>query len=332
LTVLVWAAALFALAQVGAGLCADYLYPQVRFAFLYRQLARLRTLPHPPAVVFLGSSRIGTCLREDVLTDRLRSELGEDSLRVFNAGMPVGDLIVSEHVFARLIRLASRPRLLVVEVSPESLNRHNGWLPHHAERQLAWGDLSAYAEDLARAGCLGEFLTERLVPLYAHRKGFWNLPGELCSPRRYSLAGAALWERALGGVSGLTVAEKRARSEAGLADARHCLRDYAPGGNAAAALERLLERCRALGIEVLLVAVPVAGAHRDLYEPAIESSYQSYVKEMRQRFGCDFRDCRTQIPDDHFLDNHHADDEGAERFSAWFASEVLTPRWKSLSR
>ena len=69
--------------------------------------------------------------------------------------------------------------------------------------------------------------------------------------------------RANGRYSAARVAEVR--------DVRSYLRDYQVGGGTVAALERLLARCRADRLAVLLLAPPVASAHRACYSAAIEA-------------------------------------------------------------
>jgi hypothetical protein len=329
---------LFLLAQVGAGLVADHLCPQVRFAFLYRQLAKAQACPQPLAIVCLGSSRTGTCLVDDELTCVLRENCGPEPVQVFNAAMPVGDLVVSEHVLDRLLRRGVRPRLLVVEVMPEFLNRHNGWLSHHVDRQLRWKDLPSYRDDLCRADLMSQFLIGRLAPLYAERKGYWDLLGEAGAtllgihkePERALLSSTALWNRVIQATPDLSAAEKQARKAGGLQDARACLRDYAPGGNSAAALERIMVRCRRKKIQVILLAVPVCSEHRQLYDPAIEQAFGREMRRLVERFDCRFVDCRARIADAHFLDNHHADGAGGLAFSKQFCEEVLVPVWRQI--
>ncbi len=106
------------------------------------------------------------------------------------------------------------------------------------------------------------------------------------------------------------------------------LRDYRPGGNAAAVLERLLSCCRTNGIEPILLSVPLSSAHRGQYAPAIESAFQGYIAAMAQKYSCRYCDYRSAVPDAFFLDHHHAGPNGAALFSRRFALEVLAPAWR----
>jgi len=312
----------------------------VRFAFLYRQLAKAQSCRQSPAIVCLGSSRSGTCLVDDELTGVLRARCGAESIQVFNAAMPVGDLVVSEHVLDRLLQRGLRPRLLVVEVMPEFLNRHNGWLSYHVARQLTWKDLPSYGRDLCGADLMVPFLVARLAPLYAERKGFWDVLGQAGEtllaikkqPSAALMSSTALWNQVIQATPDLTGAEKQARKAAGLQNARACLSDYVPGGNSAAALERIMTRCRRKNIQVILLAVPVCSEHRQLYEPAIEHAFGEEICRLVKQFDCRFVDCRAGIADAHFLDNHHADGAAGLAFSKQFGEEVLVPAWQQIGQ
>ncbi len=97
--------------------------------------------------------------------------------------------------------------------------------------------------------------------------------------------------------------------------------------NSAAALERLLARCRACGIEPILYSPPLTSAHRDFYTPAIESAFQGYMAEVTQRYSCRYIDYRTLLPDRFFIDHHHGGPEAMPLFSRKMALDVLAPAW-----
>jgi hypothetical protein len=118
------------------------------------------------------------------------------------------------------------------------------------------------------------------------------------------------------------------RTTIGIDGVQRALRSYQPGGNSAAALDRLLTRCRANGIEPILVTVPLSSAHRGCYTPEIDSAFLAHVAEVTYRFACRHVDYRDLVPDAAFIDHHHAAAEGAILFSTRFAREVLAPAWR----
>src|SRR5262249_48799159 len=108
------------------------------------------------------------------------------------------------------------------------------------------------------------------------------------------------------------------------------LRDYRLSPPITAALERLLRRCRASGIDVVLVGIPVLKAHRDLYPPEIDATYLGYLHALQARYGCRFADFRDRVPDHAYGDALHYTQPGAEYFSCCLAREVLIPLWREL--
>ena len=103
---------------------------------------------------------------------------------------------------------------------------------------------------------------------------------------------------------------------------------YRPGGNSAAALERLIKRCRTHGIEPILVSVPLSSAHRRLYNADVESAFQAHVGALARKYACRYIDHRTVLPDRFFTDHHHASTEGGSLYSQKIALEVVAPMWK----
>ena len=104
--------------------------------------------------------------------------------------------------------------------------------------------------------------------------------------------------------------------------------NYRIGGNNTAALERMLQSCRANGIKPILLAPPVTAPHRQVYTPAIEAAFGDYVHALCQHYGCTYVDFRAQVPDALFSDNHHLLPEaGGRYFSRRLTEEVLVPAW-----
>lgn len=320
-TILLTMGLAFVLAQAAAGFLFDHVWPQVRFGFLYRQLAKVEQFPKPPRIVCLGSSRFGTCLLQEDMAKALREGTGDAEAAVFNASVPAGDLLAAENVLQRLLERGIRPELVLIEICPEALNRHNGWMRFHVERQLRWEDVPAYLPDISRSGELGRLCLHRLLPLLAHRKGLWTFFGQtLRGPPR--MDSGKEWQQTIG-LSRLDPAEKAEKTRLGLEHVRHCLRDYEPGGLGARALDNILDACLREGITPLLIVVPVSSCHRELYSPRIEREFQLYLEETCLRFDCGWLECRERIPDEDFFDNHHATPGGGKTFTQWLMREVI---------
>jgi hypothetical protein len=122
---------------------------------------------------------------------------------------------------------------------------------------------------------------------------------------------------------GLAPEQLRRLREGGLA-ARRWLRDYKIGGHGPAALERVISRCRKEGIGVILVAPPLAAAHRVEYLPPIEAAFRAHVERLARGHGCHFVDARDWLPDHLFRDASHIDiPEGTLAFSGMLTRRVL---------
>jgi hypothetical protein len=117
--------------------------------------------------------------------------------------------------------------------------------------------------------------------------------------------------------------EFRRRAGRGARHIRKWLRGYEISGLAAESLDRLLDRCRDHGIQVILVVPPVTSIQRVEYTPDIESAFRAYVAGLTKRRGLRTLDFRARLPDDLFVDNHHTSAEGARTFSRMLAREAV---------
>jgi hypothetical protein len=254
--------------------------------------------------------------------------------------VPGGDLITSEFMLKELWKRGARPSLVVIELLPEEVNHLNDWLKLHVLRQFTWADVPANAVEVTRAQHLLRLVQARLVPLYTHRC-------ELCRSANRLFegwllpAGQAEWKlripagyedvRAEAMVEHPLKPEQVENSCSGLHEIQRGLRRYQPGGGSCKALERMLEHCRKHNVSVILLGIPVSSRHRALYTQGIEADFQTYLKLVERTYGCRYFDCRDQVPDWLFRDNHHAVPLGGEYFSQRFSREVLAPAWVRLN-
>lgn len=333
--ILAWLAGLFFLAQLAGGLILDYVWIGPRNPFKARMLTELHASPVPHEILFLGSSRFGSNINCVVLDGQLRSDLGEQAPRSFNASVPAGDPTVYLSILEEILQEGRRPQLLVVEISPETLSYRDNWLPDHALNLLDWRDVPEAIPALLRNGKIMNLVRGRLLPLHVHRYRVCKAARELVrSLLRPAPAPAAPMPNLVFTPSvpdleppPFTPAQK-ALLEDGYEVCRHDLKDYRPGGLSAHRLERLLDRCRSSGIAVLLVGVPVASPYRRAYTPEVETAFLHYVRALTDRFGCSFVDWRDRLPDKYFADARHAYPEGGVYFSRRLAAAVLAPLWR----
>lgn len=334
--VVVWFGACFVLYQLIGGLLLDYYWPQIRFPYAFKQFRRYQEFARSPDVICLGSSRIESCLLDKEINQTMRRLTGAADFLAFNACVPGGDLIATEFVWHKLWQQGARPKLVVLEVIPEQVNHLNDWLKLHVMRQIRWEDVADYAHEVCRTGHAMRLLQARLIPLYMHRyqlvKTSREAVTDLFEPdpfegkvNKEAVAGDYRdWSRLAEKKSALQPAQRQ-ETMSGLHGVERGLRRYRPGGTSVLALERFLKFCQQENIPVILLGVPLTEPHRQLYMPEIEGPFRACMKLLEALYPCRYVDCRDQVPDWLFRDNHHANQRGGQYFSQRFAREVLLP-------
>ncbi len=345
--ILLGAGALFVVLQLSSRILFDYCWPQVRFPTFHDQVRRFDALPVPPTILCLGSSRTGCLLKEAEIGQVVEEFTGDTAAFCFNAQLPNGDLIVSERMLRTLLERGARPRFALIELCPEGVNHRNGWLVHYVAWMLRWEDIPTYLKDMAVTGNLVRFAGTRIIPLYVYRYQIrlqlgalacdWceqrPLPqpltpeGRAAGVRPSSVGVTAYWQQRIAESLHEATIDPNRNLTIGVENVQRAVRDYRPGGNAAAALERVLILCRAHAIEPTLFGPPLSSTHRACYTPEIEAAFQAYVSRVTHKHGCRYLDYRDALPDTFFVDHHHATLEGGLLFSRKISLEVLAPAW-----
>jgi len=110
---------------------------------------------------------------------------------------------------------------------------------------------------------------------------------------------------------------------------RNRLRKFQIGGISAQALERLLERYKALGITTILLGVSISSPGRTEYVSKIDAAFLSYMQKLREIHGVYFVDYRDRVPDELFRSAYYTTPQGALYVSRLLAREVLAPLWRN---
>jgi hypothetical protein len=348
-----WTVVSFFTAQFIAGLALDHWILSVRFPTAGHLFTQLQSWPRPPDIVCFGSSRFAGDIQPEVLNVLLGKSLARPP-RVFNAAVAAGDVLVADWLLERMLRQGYRPAVVVVEVCPENLARNCAWLEGQALRQMTWRDLGAHFPDVLAYSHKPMLLVgARVVPMYQFRLqicryledlvtswsgGQPDPPVGVCvnSPPPpeatfTQVAPAVLDLACLAAAADPIPPDLPARWEPSLELIRW-LNNYQVGGVMPQALERLLGRCRAHGIAVVLIGAPVSTVHRNAYTPQITAAYRSYLRALERSYGCHFYDYQDRVPDGFFVDHHHVSPRGGEFFSRLLAREVLIPAWTSPPR
>ncbi|MBI3412201.1 MAG: hypothetical protein HY040_28050 [Planctomycetes bacterium] len=347
----------FAGVQVLASALLDYGWPQLRCPMYHLQVENAAHCLPAPGMICLGSSRSG-CLLDDVTISQLvRQASGDRSARFFNASVPAGDAEIFDRMQVQLLSRDVRPHHALIEVCPENLNRYNRWLPIHLQWYFAWNDVPSHLSEVVATGNLMRLFGTRFLAQFAHRDaiqrklaeevGGWFAPRppiiaaqktqvpeietpqppqavQTAPPTPRIEPKAVNWDRVLGG---LQKADGMRDRELDASVVKRELRDYQPGGNSVAALERLLTRCREDGVEVILYTPPLASTHRACYTPEIEQRFQECLGRLTQNFHCRYVDYRQALPDQAFRDHHHAVEDARAPFSHKLGTELIVPAW-----
>jgi len=331
---LCWGLAIFFAVQLGVGVALDFLWPNVRFATLTHILTALRRWDHTPDVICLGSSRIGTTFRPQVIQAKLREMTADGQVTTFNAAVDSADLTTAEFVLARLLEDGARPKVIILEVSPEGLSARNRWLSRGIERHWTWKDVATKFGEVWRRGGYHELIRTRIIPVFAFRDSLCRTifgplapaaqsgesePGDQTPPN----TGYA-WEQWMAARSADPTRESIPQALRGFG---RQLQNYRVGGGPARALEGIVRRCREHDISVVLMATPVCSDQRRFYTPEIDAAFVSYLRPIVEDYDCQFVDYRDRLPDALLIDNHHATCDGGEVVSGQFVEELLAPVW-----
>ncbi|HTO52346.1 MAG TPA: hypothetical protein VMR50_03085 [Myxococcota bacterium] len=317
--VLALAGLIFLAGELAAGLALDRAPLRVRFHEAADALARVRAAGPQPDVLLFGSSRFKALILPDRVESRLRETLGPGAPRVttlaFNGGDLVGTDIMLEHVLAEGVR----PRLALVELTPEWVRYPIPFLNGQLLRAFTWRDVYEWLPELMQ-GTRRTLVCARIFPVYCYRNELltWMMgepPPYLAAPRSASQSkpspkrddpthGANRWARRMKG--------------------------YQTSPRALHLLERVIGRCREAGIECVIVVPPISSAHRALLAGHIENTFQQALARLQRDDPTPLQDFSDRLPDDGFHDSTHGNRSGGERFSVIVADEVIAPRWKAL--
>jgi hypothetical protein len=334
-SILLWFAAVFFAAQIAGGLVLDYCWTHARYPFKWQMYANLEARARTPDIIFLGSSRFAGGINCPVLDAELRRGLGPQAPRTFNAALPAGEPAVFERVVDDFARRGHHPRMLVLEISPETVTHRDLWLSDAALNVLDWRDVPEAVPALCRNHRIMALVRGRLLPLYLHRHHIRKQALALLDSWRHPLPAAAKSDPPVprpvtcDPEPPILTAKIKGFMEAGYELVCKDMRDFrAGGGMCGHRLERLLARCQATGVHVLLVAPPVSSPYRRGYSKEVNAAFLAYVQELCARYGCRYIDWRDRLPDPYFCDCHHQYPAGSVYFCRHLGNEVLVPLWR----
>jgi hypothetical protein len=345
LRILALAALLFMAGQLAVGAALDRAPNWVRFPQGEKAVSSAVRLERPFVALF-GSSRFRN-LDRAVMAAEMQEALGEDAPPIVQASVLAGDPIVAEFLLRAMLARGARPDLVVLELSPETLSAPAHWIGDHVTRFYTAADIVRNLREIQARGRLEDTLARRFnaTSFYRFELLRWlteERPPYLRVPPPDTLVPTPVSGRrpraeghAAGPAGVQRVAAKpegNAKTVSGLRRVRRWLEDYAVGGAETRALAELVARCRAEGIEIVLVGVPVGSWQRALYEGPVDTLFHGFLDPFVESNGLAFFDHRASIPDALFEDNHHLSPEGGRVFGAQLVREVIAPAWSNEGR
>lgn len=276
---------------------------------------RIAEAPENPLLLVVGSSRLVT----DFMPERL-SPLQDPTGAVlaFNFSHTGAGPLVNLMEVRRLLRKGVRPRWLVVEVLPPMLATSGR---STAASLAAADDLPLLCRHMASWKAYGRYLSARLVPNPRHYLAVVHNDG----PTSQELSGLG----PLGGSTPLktpaTAENIRSYTDAVRNQYRPGLQNFHVTDVADNSLREMIELCRRENVEVVLVLTPESSEFRGWYADATRKHVNDYCDNLRHHCGVRIIDARTWLPDEDFLDAHHALPRGAETFTQRLGRDVLEP-------
>ena len=339
------------LSPIAGTLLIDRCPMSARFPEANTIVERWRSRVPPPQIVFFGSSRTAGAVGEREIESIMKRRISV-SPPVFNAAVSAGDPVAMRYMAAHLFSTGPAPRLVILEVTPQSVARRQPFLELLITRQFTMADILAYGGDIFRPGqkAVSRLLSSRLTPFYRHRAHLlaWaeEATGHLpVKSGRDSFSGplpataiqpAPMPPPASQPATPPPGVERRetpfppsVRAEPYLAGVRKRLADYEVAGRASEALEQLVASCRKKNVRVILLQVPVYSGIRVLLKPEVIGKYRAFIQRIEGDYGCRFVDVSERVSDSMFKDPEHLNSEGGEVFSRTIAEEILLPFWRA---
>lgn len=327
-----------ALSPIAGTLLIDRCPIDVRFPDASMTINQWGAHPRTPQILLLGSSRTGCAVSVDRVTPLVRKVSGDDTVEVFSAAVPGGEPLTMDFLASRLFTEHRIPRMVIVEIAPDTVGQYNSWLDGAIVRQFTIGDVitnfGGFFHSTPKARW--HLCSSRLIPFYFHRNEWRTWARRKMEPSENNPANATVDSLAFQPVrwperkiADLTDADRAERLEGGLRRTRKALAGYKVSGRTPEAMEHLIAICREREIAIILVQMPVHSAQRALFSPAISQRYRDFVAHLTSTYECRYIDLSGRTPDLLLLDCSHSSSEGEEYFSRLFAEEILGPAWRA---
>jgi hypothetical protein len=287
----------------------------------------------PADILFLGTSKINTAVIPAVIESELSERLGRP-VTAFCLGQPGTSAFTSWQVLRDVVASNGSPAVVVLELSPASLNANHGHVPRDLRSYCSLGDLVEAAPWIDSGKRLvaasgGAFRGLSTCTLFATRALYWDSVQpriEKLARKRGAQFGPRRWQQRR--LSDLTEEQQQELMRDALPWGRHEYMDqYEIGGAPEAAFRSICRLTRDRGIPLVVLDPPVADRYgRRIATPGESSEFRSYLDRAAQT--CSFERIELDpaslgLTDADFLDLTHLNWDGAATLSRHLARTVL---------
>ena len=324
---LAWTAALLVTIQIAVSGYMECTHPEVydpeyrdRLVVLKRCVAES---PRDPLLLIVGSSRITTDVRPEVLGE-MRTPAGEKAVP-FNFSHTGSGPLLNLTLLHRLERQGHVPRWVVLEMVPSLLGASGQSM---AARVSLAGDLPLMSRYMPRAKLYSWYAWERMNASWSHRHAYTRqcAPALLYLDATWDmmplgpLGGSARFER-----SNITVEEMSGRVAGVKAEYFGGLQHLKVAEAPNRATREFIEFCGQRGIPVVLLLTPESSTFRGWYTEETQRVVRDYCDTLRNEYDVPIVDSREWLADDRFVDGHHLFVDAAAEFTTRLQANVLQP-------
>ncbi len=283
--------------------------------------AKTAANPDKPLAVMLGSSRVATGFRPDLLENA--------NLACFNFAQVGTGPQLSHLVLERMLKQGIKPDWVFIEFWPPfwGIDGYlNGYIDSLNLAALDWSDVQVLARYLPRPRQLiDRWIPAQLAPVFSSRFVLLSRLGAAWAPkfdadRRLQNLNADGWWTPRASVT----PEERAKlveHYRGVYAQR--LSQFRVRPTPERALKDILNLCRAQSIKVAVVVLPEGKDFQALYPPEAREAVDAYLDRLATH--TTVIDARNWVEDDGFSDGHHLLPAGAEAFTTRLARVAVHP-------
>jgi hypothetical protein len=284
-------------------------------------------------ILFLGTSKINAAVIPAVIEDELLERLGRP-VTAFCLGQPGTSAFTSWQVLRDVVSSNGSPSVVVLELSPASLNANHGHIPRDLSSYCLLGDLveatpwiNSWERLVAASG--GAFRGVTTCTLSSTRAIYWGS----VQPRLETFArkhGAQFGprRRQQQRLSDLSEEQQRQTMRNALPWGRHEYMDrYEIGGAPEAAFRSICRLTRDRGIRLVVLDPPVADRYgRRIATPEESREFRDYLDRAAQTWSferVELDSAALGLTDADFLNLTHLNWDGAATLSRHLARTVL---------